>query len=403
MSDIGVRYSTAVRPRVGAVDIARGAVMLLMAIDHVRIFITNAGFDPTDLTRTTAPYFFTRWVTHFCAPAFVFLAGTGAFLYGARVGRKQVSWFLLTRGLWLVLIELTVLRLAWTFNVDYAHYTLAGVIWMLGWSMVVMAGLVYLPLTVIAATALIVIAGHNLSAYVLPPMLPAIRASRWLWLWQIGYVGGVVPIASLTRLYVLFVLVPWVGVMAAGYAFGYVVRLPQPRRDRACLLIGGAAILLFVILRTFNIYGNPRPWAPQSTVLFSMLSFLNTAKYPASLQFLLMTLGPTIAVLPLLERARGPVADAVALFGRVPFFYYLLHIPLIHTIACMLSLARYGEVVAWLRLNHPLGLTDGPPAGWGYGLPVVYVVTLIVIVTLYFPCRWFDRVKRQGPAWLRYF
>jgi uncharacterized membrane protein len=393
------------RQRVASLDILRGAIMAIMALDHVRLFITNAAFSPTDLSQTTAAYFFTRWITHFCAPGFVFLAGTGAFLYGTRVQtRRELSRFLLTRGAWLVLMELTILRFAWTFNFDYPHYVLGGVIWMIGWCLILMAGLVYLPVRAIATIGLIIIAGHNLSSVLMPSIMPAIRASGLLWLWQIGYSSGVVSVGGLTYLFVLFSIVPWIGVMAAGYAFGTVITQPPARRDRLCYAIGLGAVALFVLLRTFNIYGDPRPWAPQRDLLFSLLSFLNTSKYPASLLFLLMTLGPMIALIPLLDRARGRLARDLATIGRVPFFYYVLHIPLIHLTACALSLVRYGAVVPWLRLNHPLGVDDRPPEGWGYGLPVVYLVTIAIVITLYFLCRWFDDVKRRRRDWwLRYF
>jgi uncharacterized membrane protein len=268
--------------------------------------------------------------------------------------------------------------------------------------MVLMAGLVYLPLPAIATFGLVTIFGHNVLNFFMPTIVPLVRASRFAGLWQILYFGGGVSL-GFTRLAVLFVIVPWVGVMAAGYAFGRIMQMDPAARRRACLRIGLGAIVLFLILRGFNLYGNPRPWAPQPTALFTVLAVINTAKYPASLAFLLMTLGPAIALLPALEHARGWLARAMVVFGRTPFFFYLLHIPLIHAVACMLSLSRYGTIVPWLFLNHPLGVSEPPPDGWGYNLAVVYLVTTAVVVGLYWPCRWYAEVKkRKQSVWLSY-
>ena len=400
---VAVAAAKPVRVRIQSVDIIRGAVMVLMALDHVRLYLTYAQFEPTNLSRTTVWYFFARWITHFCAPAFVFLAGTGAFLHGERLATpRALSMFLLTRGAWLVLIEVTVMRFAWTFNFDYSHYMLAGVIWMIGWCMILLAGLVHLPLRAIAALGILIIAGHNIIDPYMPAIGPALRASRFAPVLQVLYFGGPVNLFGST-LAVLFSIVPWVGVMAAGYAFGSILRLPSDRRDRLCLAIGLGAILLFAVLRGFNLYGNPRPWTPQRTTLFSLMAILNTAKYPASLSFLLMTLGPSIALIPLLERLRGAVASVLSTFGRTPFFYYVLHIPMIHLIAIVLSYVRYGYAVPWLFLNHPLMVSEPPPQGWGYSLGVVYLITAFVAFVLYWPCRWFAALKqRRTEAWLSY-
>jgi uncharacterized membrane protein len=400
---VGVAVVTRVSQRLLSIDIVRGAVMVLMALDHVRLYLTYAQFDPTDLSRTTVWYFLARWITHFCAPGFVFLAGSAAFLHGERLdNRSQLSRFLLTRGLWLVIVELTVMRFSWTFNFDYGSYVLAGVIWMIGWCMVLMAALVRLPLVSIAAFGLLVIGGHNLVDPWMSSIRPAVRASQFAPLLQILYFGGPVSLFDST-LAVLFSIFPWIGVMATGYAFGRVLRLPENRRNRACLWIGFGAIALFVLLRGFNLYGNPRPWTPQSTMLFSVLAMLNTAKYPASLAFLLMTLGPMIAMLPLLEKRRGRAASVLAIFGRTPFFYYVLHIPLIHLVAVALSYARYGRAEPWLFLNHPLMVSEPPPAGWGYNLATIYLITALVTFLLYWPCRWFAELKRRRTdPWLSY-
>jgi uncharacterized membrane protein len=362
------------RKRVLSIDIARGAVMVLMAIDHVRVYagVPAGGPDPA--------VFFTRWVTHFCAPVFVFLAGTSAYLYGQKAGsRKALAKYLVLRGLVLVLLELTLLRFAWTFNFDYAHFTFAGVIWVIGWSMVILAALAFLPPRVVGAIGVLIVVAHN--------AIPNVESSSWLW--RVVYGGWMFEVGPLTFV-VLYTLIPWVGVMAAGYGFGEIVRLPTEQNRRLCLAIGIACVVLFVILRATGIYGDPRPWERPS-----FLGFLNTSKYPASLQFLLMTLGPLLIALPLLENARGRVARWLATFGEVPFFFYVLHIPLIHVIAVLISVVRTPESTGWLFANHPM-LPPDVPDGYRWSLWMLYLVTALVVVALYFPCRW--RAERRRPA-----
>jgi uncharacterized membrane protein len=429
--------------RIGSIDIIRGAVMVLMAIDHVRVFSGVPAGGPTP------GVFFTRWVTHFCAPAFIFLAGTSAFLYGEKVrDRGTLARFLLTRGAWLVLLELTVLRFAWTFNFDYAHYALAGVIWVIGWCMILMAALVYLPVAAIGAIGVAIIALHNVTDFYGVQLVRAASTSSLSWLWQTLYFGGNIALSSAgedgPQLAVLYSIIPWIGVMAAGYAFGQVMRLDPARRRRICFTLGGGAIAAFLVLRGFNLYGDPRPWgdaarraaaqkfatqqaAAQPNASASqpaptpppqpsgtagprrvpprtppLLQFLGTNKYPASLLFLLMTLGPTILLMPLLERARGPVARILTVFGRVPFFYYVLHIPLIHLIFVLLSIVRFGSVIPWMTTNHPM-FVPPPPPGYTYSLTALYAITLLVVTALYFPCRWFAELKaRRTERWLSY-
>lgn len=370
--------------RLASVDLIRGAVMVLMAVDHVRVYSGIPAGGPTP------GIFFTRWITHFCAPAFIFLAGTSAFLYGRK--HADLSRFLLVRGLWLVLLELTVLRVAWTFNLDFSHYLLAGVIWVIGWCMVLMAGLVRLPLPTVGGLGIAVIALHNA---VMPRLLPLLPEALRKVLYTAFAEGPIGP------LIVLYSIVPWIGVMAAGYAFGWVLTLEPARRHRISYAVGLGAVALFLILRGFNLYGDPHPWTAGAGMP-AVLSFLNTTKYPASLSFLLMTLGPTIALMPPLERAHGRVARWLTVFGRVPFFFYVLHIPLIHALAIVVSFIRQGAVSPWLFANHPMG---NPPAPQGYtwSLGLLYLVWWVAIVILYLACRWFAGLKaRRRDAWLRY-
>jgi uncharacterized membrane protein len=400
--------------RVASIDIVRGVVMIVMAIDHVRVYSGLPAGGPTPAI------FLTRWITHFVAPAFIFLAGTSAFLHGRKLaGAGALARFLLTRGLWLVLLELTVLRVAWTFNFDFSHYLLAGVIWVIGWCMVLMAGLIFLPVRVLAAFGLIVVLGHNILDAYSQSLYPMVEKSSWGWLWQMLYFGGPIQIGEHGPvLFVLYSIVPWIGVMALGYVFGRVFILDVLSRRRICLAVGTAAIALFLVLRGFNLYGDPRPWVPPSPAPPTQagnpassptaaqaapspaprppqrpawISFLNTNKYPASLLFLLMTLGPTILVLPFLEKAGGGVLTT---FGRVPFFYYMLHIPLIHLAAIFVSLLRTGSVSPWLFLNHPVMIPPAPE-GYVWSLGLLYLVWASVVVVLYFPCRWFAGLKQR--------
>jgi uncharacterized membrane protein len=385
--------------RIHSIDVARGVVMVLMAIDHVRVYAGVPAGGPT------AGVFFTRWITNFVAPAFAFLSGTSAYLLGQRLGsRSDLSRYLVTRGLILVLLELTVIRIAWTFNFDFGTYLLAGVIWMLGWCMVVLAALVWLPTLAIGVFGVALILLHNLMDF-LPPVIGAgLEDSPLAWIWQILYFGGPIQLGQNgPTLMVLYSIVPWLGVMAAGYAFGAVLTLEPRRRDRICVAIGASAVALFLLLRWVDLYGDPRHWHATGPVQMpALFRFINTTKYPVSLDFLLMTLGPTILLLPLAERARGKFGEIVAMFGRVPMFYYLLHIPVIHLAAVLISLAREGRVNPWLFANHPM-MSPPPPVGYAWRLALLYLVFILVVALLYFPSRWYWRRKTTDPApWMRY-
>ena len=394
----------AAKSRVASIDLIRGAVMILMAIDHVRVFSGVPAGGPT------AGVFFTRWITHFCAPAFIFMAGTSIFLYARK--HADVSRYLLIRGAWLIFLELTFLRVAWTFNFDFLHYEMAGVIWVIGCCMMLMAGLVKLPVSVVGVIGGVVIAAHNLMDSHMGALVDSLDQNRFSGLWKIFYVGffaGPVQFGPHgPNLIVLYSIIPWIGVMAAGYAFGKIVVLEPAQRKRLCLAIGLSAVGLFLVLRGFNLYGDPRPWhaAAQgrngSPPMPALFSFLNTTKYPASLCFLLMTLGPIITLMPLVEGLGGALARRVSLFGRVPFFYYMLHIPLIHALALVVSKIRLGFVSPWLFTNHPMGNPE-PPEGYAWSLPLLYLVWGIAIVLLYFACRWFAELKaKRNDWWLRY-
>lgn len=404
--------------RIASVDFVRAVAMVLMAIDHVRVYAGIPAGGPT------YGIFFTRWITHFVAPTFVFLAGTAAYLHGRKLNSKaELSKFLVTRGIWLVFLELTFLRLAWTFNLDFAHYLLAGVIWMLGWCMVLMAALIWLPLKFNAVAGTAIIALHNLTGLFQPRLEHYFATSEPNWFLKLLYFGSGTEIhlgKNGPPLVILYVLVPWIGLMMAGYAFGRIVERPAPSRRRFCLKLGLALTLLFVVLRAVDMYGDPRPWhvhpaqaqaghsasaaqAPQPPrpAPPALIRFLNTTKYPASLDFLLMTIGPMFLLLGFAEQFSGRLAGTVTTFGRVPMFYYLLHIPLIHAAACVVSVLRDGRLDHWLLENHPMGQSWPPPHTWSLGL--LYVVYLICLVALYYPCKWYaDLRARRKSRWLSY-
>lgn len=369
--------------RVASLDIVRGVAMILMAIDHVRVYSGVPAGGPT------FGVFFTRWITNFVAPAFVFLAGTSAWLYGRKFsGSWPLSKFLVSRGIWLIFLELTFLRVVWTFNFEFQHYLLAGVIWMIGWSMVALAGAVYLPRPAIAAIGIALIALHNLTNLFRPQLAHAFGPDGPNSLLRILYFGGVVEIGkSGPPLFILYVLFPWVGLMFAGYAFGQITQKPPEDRREIYLQLGITLTALYVALRFLGIYGDPRPWDRHT-----LFSFLNTAKYPASLEYLCMTVGPMFLLWAFAEGWSGRLAKVVETFGRVPMFYYLLHIPLIHLSACVVSLVREGHVDPWLFTNHPVD--PGPlPAGYMWSLPLLYLVYGVCLVLLYFPCRWYANLK----------
>lgn len=393
--------SAAPSRRIDSIDILRGVVMVIMAIDHSRDYFTNVRFDPLALDQTWSALFLTRWITHFCAPVFVFLAGTGSYLSMSRGKSKaEISRFLASRGLWLVLLEMVVVDSEWLFNLDVTKNG-AGVIWAIGWSMIALAVLVWLPVRAVGAIGLLMIVLHNAFDPIVPEQLGAAS-----WLWTVLHEGGLVFIGN-GYLFVNYPLVPWIGVMAAGYSFGALILRTEPSlRARLFARTGAIVTIAFIVLRAINVYGDPRPWAPKQSTLFTIFSFVNTHKYPPSLAYLLMTLGPALLLLALIERARrrgtGAWLEPLLVFGRVPLFYYLLHLPLLHAIAIGVQVARGGDAT-WMFGTPPEPSVFTPPEGYGYGLPVVYLIWAIAIVLLYVPCRWFAALKaRRRERWLSY-
>jgi uncharacterized membrane protein len=417
------------KQRLLAVDLLRGIVMMIMLLDHVRDFV-HAGApqsDPTDLSSTTIPIFFTRWITHFCAPIFVFLSGVSIYLQKSN-GRKsnaELSRFLLTRGLWLILLEFTLIRFLIVFNLDYSFFGMAQVIWVIGVSMIVMAALVYLPVKVVGIAGLLMIVLHNVADGIqVPPNIafagtppPVLGQSLWMVLHQ----PGIIPLFGGSQLFVAYPLIPWIGVMMAGYALGSVYSWEADRRRQLLLRLGLAVTVLFIVLRFVNIYGDPSRWItplerpavsqsedpaidepppnPRGTE-YTFLSFLNTTKYPPSLLFLLMTLGPALLVLALADGIDGASFwQRVCInFGRVPFFFYLLQWVVAHSAGVLLGLIAGVDVSYLFRGLFEMGQTA--PPGHGFPLWVVYATWITGLIVLYPLCAYYGKIKRRSQHWV---
>jgi uncharacterized membrane protein len=393
--------------RVQSIDFLRGLVMVVMVLDHVRDYVHGAAFrfDPTDLTQTTVVLFFTRWITHYCAPVFVFLAGVGAGLQTLRgKSHSELAKFLLTRGVWLIVLEMTVLRICMWFNVDYRFLSQLQVIWAIGVSMIVLAALVRVPATALAAFGLVMIGGHNLldgirvTGWAGPGTpAPGLMAQMWMLLHQPGQLFPLFGSGPLV--FVIYPLVPWIGVMAVGYAFARVYAWEPAARRRLLIQLGCGLTAAFIILRAINVYGDPAPWQTQRSVVFTILSFINTTKYPPSLLYLLMTLGPALVVLGLLEgrSQRASITGPFVMLGRVPLFFYLLQWPIAHSIAVALNVAA-GKEVGYLFHSVPEFYTLAPRDA-GFDLWVAYVCWVIAVAILFVLCRWFAGVKRRRRDW----
>jgi uncharacterized membrane protein len=377
--------------------------MVIMLLDHTRDFVHRdvLNFDPTDLSRTNVLLFFTRWITHFCAPVFVFLAGTSAFLQNSR-GKTgaELSKFLAKRGLWLALLDLTLIRVLLWSNIDYHFATQLSVIWAIGVSMIVLAALIHLPLRLVAAGSIAMIALHNLlDAIRIDPTQGTMLARVFRALpWMVLHQQGLFFFTPTVYAFVLYPLIPWIGVMAAGYAFGAFYRMEAERRRRILFRLGAALLAGFVLIRGINVYGDPSRWSVQKNAVFTLLSFLNVSKYPPSLLFLLLTLGAAILALPWLERIeKGRLSRIFITFGRVPLFFYVGQWIVVH---CLAMLASYlaEQPMAWLFAD-PINRPPSNPGNLGFSLWVVYAFWLLGLLLLYPLCRWFAEVKRRRRDW----
>lgn len=388
--------------RITSIDVVRGIAMILMALDHVRDYfhVTAGTHDPLDLQTTTPALFLTRWITHFCAPVFVFLSGTSIYLQGLRKSPRDLGIFLIKRGAWLILAEWLIISLGWTFNPFY-NLIPFQVIWAIGASMLITGLLILLrvPFTALLVLGAVLVAGHNLLD--IPESAADFKPGFW---WDLLHHGSFSAYEYLPDHYVILVYAfpVWLGVMLLGYAAGvlFTAQITPQQRQRKLLYLGGSLLLLFLVLRYFNVYGDPQPWSVQRSPLFTLLSFINTDKYPASLLYLCMTLGGAILLLAAVERWRFRPA---IVFGRTAFFYYILHLYLIHLLATILYFVRghgFSEVEQYAQQSPFLFLVPAE----GFGLAGVYGVWLLVVVLLYPVCRNYDRYKttHREKWWLRY-
>jgi uncharacterized membrane protein len=382
-------------PRVGSVDVLRGLVMVIMALDHVRDYFTSSTINPTDPKLTYTALYLSRWITHLCAPTFVFLAGTAIYLQMRRKSKSQLARFLLTRGVWLIFLECTLLHVILTFNWQWNMQVL-NILWMIGLSMIVMAGVIYLPMPAVAAFGLVLIAGHNFL-----DRIPAASFGHFAWLWRILHVQGFLT-GDPVHLPVLvaYPLVPWPGVMALGFAFGPLLAR-DPATRRKWLVVGGVLMMaIFALLRLPNIYGDPRPWSAQATPLRTVFSIFDVTKYPPSLQFLLITLGISALLMALIDWAEqtgklGTARSMLDVYGRAPFFYFLLHFLMAHALALFTAMAM-GKNWRWFTMEFPHGgiITSQSP-GFGFSLPVVVCVWILVVALCYPVCRWYADLKQS--------
>ncbi len=377
---------TPTKKRIESIDVMRGIVMVIMALDHTRDFFTTTRFNPTDLTQASTALFITRFITHYCAATFVFLAGTGAFLSLSRGKTKgEAARFLLSRGIWLIILEVTLINWGfsmnhgtWQFQMDYS-FVFFQVIWVIGICMVILAGLIYLQVEAICIIGLILILGHNAFDSVAPKSLGETGGAFW----QFFHVQSMFNYAHGTRhIFILYPIIPWVGVMAVGYSFGTIFKLDAAKRKKLLVTIGCSALLLFVLIRSFNFYGDPDHWIKQGVWYRTILSFINAQKYPPSLDYLLITLGPVMILLAYLEGVKNRVTDTFLVFGRVPLFYYLCHIYLL-------------QLLAYIAFK----ITEAEHIAYGFGLPVVYGVWLLAVFILYFPSNWFMKYKQTHKQW----
>jgi uncharacterized membrane protein len=383
--------------RIESIDILRGLVMLIMAIDHVRDFFHAGHPEPTDLAITTPVLFFTRWITHFCAPAFVFLSGISAYLAGLRRIRGQLSVFLIKRGLWLILVELVLITLAITLNPFY-NVLIFQVIWAIGGSMILLGLLIWAraSLTTIGIIGAIIFFGHNIFDIVDPGAIT--KTFYWKLLLSAGGFNAYWPLSATRGILMAYALLPWTGAMLLGYVFGslYETTVGATRRRKTLLYSGLSLLLFFVVFRYFNIYGDPAPWSVQKTTALSIISFFNVTKYPCSLLYLCMTIGTSLVILALSENIKNRFTAILIVYGNVPFFYYLCHWYLLRLLSVIVFFVQGFKTSQIINPKQPILFL---PDTMGFNLFGVYLVWLLVIVILYFPCRWYAKYKKTHQQW----
>lgn len=379
-------------PRISAIDQLRGLVIVLMGLDHVRDFFSPFAFQPEDMSQTSPELFFTRWITHFCAPVFIFLTGVSAFLYGQKSNHKpDVSKFLLSRGIWLVFIEIVVINTSWKFAL--APWIFLQVIWVIGVCMILLSVLIYLPTWLLLAGSLSMILGHNLL-----DVYSVENFDSFKWLWGFLHQQYWQPLnAQGAGVFFVYPLVPWIGVMTLGYVAARWLVTSSDDFVKRCITLGVAVTLVFIALRLSNLYGDPEPWISQERGgVYTLLSFLNTQKYPPSLLYLCMTLGPSLILLGVLQQYQTRISNTLEMFGRVPFFYYVVHVPLIHAAAVLWFKWQLQEANVGWQLQG----ANAFPTGYEPSLLRLYVAWIVVTGIMYFACRWFAGVKQRHNHWI---
>ncbi|PWK80024.1 putative membrane protein [Mucilaginibacter oryzae] len=379
--------------RIDSIDILRGIIMLVMALDHVRDVFHQGSPDPTDLATTTPFLFFTRWITHFCAPNFLFLSGISAYLAGKRRTKKELSIFLIQRGIWLVLVEVLIINTAFELNFQF-HFLVLQVMWAIGVSMILLGLIIWMPIELIGIIGLLIFCGHNLFDY--------FHTSGFMskLLFNASGFGpqNIIRLDASHNVLDAYAVLPWTGVMLLGYFCGQCYQSTFDGKRRQHLLLRLSALLLFtfLLLRYFNLYGDPAPWSHQKTAVLSIISFLNVTKYPCSLHYLCMTLSAGLFLLAMAERFGNRLTRLFAMYGSVPFFYYILHFYL---------LRLFNIIIFFVSGFNTTDIQPKPtdfsfhPANFGFSLWGVYLVWLAVICTLYLPCRWFSAYKKKHRAW----
>ncbi|MGZ8518031.1 MAG: DUF1624 domain-containing protein [Chitinophagaceae bacterium] len=389
--------------RIESIDILRGIAMVIMALDHVRDYFHLTGFtdDPLNLATTTPFLYFTRWITHLCAPIFVFLSGTSIYLQSLRKTKKELSAFLIKRGLWLIFAEFIIIAFAWTFNPFYNFIPLQ-VIWAIGISMVILGLAIRLPYHFILVMGLVIVFGHNLLD--IPEAAPGFKAGFWWDLLHHGHFAAY-PYMPGHFAVIVYPFVPWLGVMMLGYCTGifFSPQFSAEQRRKIIFRLGIALILFFVIVRFINIYGDPVAWTVQKNGLFTFLSFMKVNKYPPSLLYLCITIGPALVLLSIMEKFKNGFTNIMVVFGRTAFFYYIIHIYLIHLLATIVFFAKGHSMQDALNSMQNLPFMFLIP-GEGYNLPVVYGIWAFVIILLYPICKWYDKYKTRHKEkwWLSY-
>jgi len=383
------------KERINSIDIVRGLIMIIMTLDHSRDFLHYPGPSPLDMQTTTVILFFTRWITHFCAPGFVFLSGVSAYLAGQRRTKKEMSIFLLKRGASLILSDILIISLLFTFDLQY-HMIILEVLWATGFGMIILGLLIRAPMPVIATVAVMIIFGHNTLDYLL---LPTNGVTGGLTKMFLSARGAFISLSADRSIVVLYSIIPWSGALLLGYTFGALYKnvYDADKRKRILRLSGVSAVMLFIVLRLINQYGDPSPWATQRNTMHTILSFLNVTKQSPSLLFFLMTLGPLMLLLSFTEKTVNPFAGFCGVYGNVPYFYFIIH----------LSLLRFLNIGLALMSGLPMK-SDGSPIVWqiqGFGRPLweVYLFWIAVVSMLYYPCRWYGNYKRtHRQSWLSF-